>query len=211
MRTALPGGDSAMPSATERLAAAVETDGYGIEPAFLHASDIAGLRAQALSLDAHARLQAAGTGRGGRRAVNAAIRGDRIAWLTDTPAVPAEQRLRGALEDLRLAMNRRLALGLFDFEVHYALYPPGAAYARHQDRFRDDDARVLSCVLYLNDGWSSGDGGALRLHLADDARRDVTPHGGTLVAFLSERFDHEVLPATRARLSVTGWFRRRHC
>jgi SM-20-related protein len=140
--------------------------------------------------------------------VNAAIRGDRIAWLEDSAALPAEQRLRVALEELRLAMNRRLALGLFEFEGHYALYPRGARYARHRDRFRDDDTRVLSCVLYLNDAWSSADGGQLRLHLANTVR-DVMPHGGTLVVFLSEAFDHEVLPASRDRVSLTGWFRRR--
>ena len=30
-----------------------------------------------------------------------------------------------------------------------------------------------------------------------------------VVAFQSERFEHEVLPATRERLSFTGWYRRR--
>ena len=38
---------------------------------------------------------------------------------------------------------------------------------------------------------------------------DVQPLGGTLVCFLAERFEHEVLPARRERLSVTGWFRAR--
>lgn len=196
-------------SSAERLAAAVEADGYAIAPAFVPAADLGALRAHALRLDARARLHAAGVGRGGRRAVDAAIRGDRIAWLGHDAACAAEQRVRLALEDVRLAMNRRLALGLFEFEAHYALYPPGTGYTRHRDRFRGDDARVLSCVLYLNHAWSAGDGGALRLHLTDDAARDIVPHGGTLVVFLSERFEHEVLPATRERVSLVGWFRRR--
>ena len=34
------------------------------------------------------------------------------------------------------------------------------------------------------------------------------PEGGTLVCFLSDRFHHEVLPARRERLSITGWFTR---
>ena len=38
---------------------------------------------------------------------------------------------------------------------------------------------------------------------------DVLPQGGRLVAFLSDRFEHEVLPARRERMSFTGWFRRR--
>ncbi|MFP5505881.1 MAG: 2OG-Fe(II) oxygenase, partial [Gammaproteobacteria bacterium] len=36
---------------------------------------------------------------------------------------------------------------------------------------------------------------------------DVLPQGGTFVCFLSDRFHHEVLPATRERMSVTGWFK----
>jgi hypothetical protein len=35
------------------------------------------------------------------------------------------------------------------------------------------------------------------------------PVGGRLVAFVSERFEHEVLPGRRERMSFTGWFRRR--
>jgi SM-20-related protein len=209
MSSVLPAAHGATPSAAERLAAAIERDGYGVEPSFVQSADIARLRARALTLDANARLRAGGVGRGGQRAVNSVIRGDRIAWLEESSATPVEERLRLALEELRLAMNRHLALGLFQFEGHYALYPTGAGYARHRDRFRDDDSRILSCVLYLNDTWSSADGGALRLHLAHGATHDIVPHGGTLVAFLSERFEHEVLPATRARVSLAGWFRRR--
>jgi SM-20-related protein len=67
---------------------------------------------------------------------------------------------------------------------------------------------VLSCIVYLNDAWDARDGGALRLHLRGGAR-DVLPVGGTLVAFLSDRVEHEVLAATRERLSVAAWFRRR--
>ena len=95
-----------------------------------------------------------------------------------------------------------------EVEAHYAIYPPGTRYGRHRDRFRDDDARVLSCVLYLNDAWTHDDGGALRLYDGDGAI-DVLPEGGRLVAFLSADFEHEVLPARRERLSIAGWFRRR--
>ncbi|MBS0393650.1 MAG: 2OG-Fe(II) oxygenase, partial [Proteobacteria bacterium] len=68
--------------------------------------------------------------------------------------------------------------------------------------------RVVSVVLYLNPGWQSGDGGELVL-AADDGEHVVEPRGGTLLAFLSERFEHEVRPARRERRSLTGWFRRR--
>ena len=60
----------------------------------------------------------------------------------------------------------------------------------------------------LDPGHNEADGGALRLHLPDGAV-DVPPRGGTLVLFLSAEIEHEVLPTTRERLSIAGWFRRR--
>ena len=188
---------------------AVNACGYAVAPRFLDARTVAGLRARALSLEADGLLAPAGIGRGPQRIERAAIRGDRIRWLGDPGNDAVEKSLHEALEALRLAFNRELALGLFEFEGHYALYAPGAGYARHRDRFHDDDARLLSVVLYLNGRWRAHDGGLLRLHRENDRAVDVLPIGGTLVAFLADRFEHEVLPARRSRLSVTGWFRRR--
>ena len=73
---------------------------------------------------------------------------------------------------------------------------------------RDDDARVLSLVLYLNARWRAEEGGALRIDAGRDGVVEVAPVGGTLIAFLSERFPHEVLAATRTRMSIAGWLRR---
>jgi SM-20-related protein len=169
------------------------------------------LREHAMVLLAEGAFAAAGVGRGAARTERTGIRGDRICWLDDArandPALPA----LALLERVRMACNRELMLGLLELEAHLALYPAGAAYARHRDRFRDDDARVLSCVLYLNDGWLPEHGGALRVHFDEGPALDVLPEAGTLVTFLSARFDHEVLPASRPRLALTGWFRRRAC
>jgi len=153
-------------------------------------------------------LKHARVGAGRERRVRGEVRGDHIVWLEPPGATPAQQLCFERFETLRLALNRELQLGLLGFECHFAVYPPGALYRRHLDRFATDDRRTLSCVLYLNEGWSAEDGGALRLHL-DHGHRDVAPHGGTLVVFLSERVEHEVLPARRQRLSLTGWFTRR--
>ena len=58
---------------------------------------------------------------------------------------------------------RARILGLLDLEIHYAWYPPGAAYARHVDRPHGRSARRVSLALYLNERRSPADGGALRI------------------------------------------------
>jgi len=191
------------------LVAGIADRGYAVVHATLPLAIIGDLRERALALDGAGAMMPGGVGRGAARSEHADVRGDRLAWLADQPRDTAEAAALALFEELRGACNLSLMLGLFEFESHYALFPPGAAYARHRDRFRDDDARVLSCVLYLNDDWQPGDGGALRLHLHDGDALEIPPAGGTLVAFLSQAFDHEVLPARRTRIALTGWFRRR--
>jgi SM-20-related protein len=189
------------------ICAAIEGRGWAVEAAFLPEPAIAALRAEARRRDAAGEFRVAGIGRGASRVERSDIRGDRILWLEEQARSAAEAPLWDALASLRAALNEVFFLGLDSFESHYAIYPPGAFYRRHRDRFLDDDARVISCVLYLNEDWSVQDGGALRMHL-DDGVRDILPAGGTLVCFVAERFEHEVLPSARERLTVTGWFRR---
>ncbi|HMX26231.1 MAG TPA: 2OG-Fe(II) oxygenase, partial [Blastocatellia bacterium] len=66
----------------------------------------------------------------------------------------------------------------------------------------------ISCTLYLNDNWQAEAGGQLRLYLPEGSV-DVLPEAGTCALFRSDIFFHEVLPATKTRFSLTGWFRRR--
>lgn len=153
-------------------------------------------------------LNPAGVGRGASQEVREAIRGDQIQWLDPGESAPCDRYLE-TMDSLRQAINQGLYLGLEDFECHFAFYPPGAFYKRHLDRFRDDDRRTVSAVLYLNEGWQPEDGGQLRMFLHDGVVHDVQPQAGTLVVFLSGDVPHEVLPARRERLSLTGWFRRR--
>jgi SM-20-related protein len=188
---------------------AIATAGYAIVAEAMSPAAIAPLRSRALAFDARGELVAAGIGHGVARSTRAEIRGDRIRWLDPAHPASGETIAWRLIDALRAALNRDLMLGLWSLEAHYALYPPGAAYARHRDRFRDDDTRVVSCILYLNDRWEAAHGGALRLYLDGGGSVDVLPQGGTLVAFLSARFEHEVLAATRPRLALTGWFRRR--
>jgi len=157
---------------------------------------------------AEGELAPAAVGRGPFSEIREGIRGDHIQWIDPGQAEACDSYL-SLMNSLREAINRGLFLGLEDFESHFAMYPPGAFYLKHVDRFRDDDRRMVSAVVYLNDGWLPEHGGQLRMYLDNDRVQDVQPVGGCLVVFLSGEVPHEVLPATRDRLSLTGWFRRR--
>ena len=156
----------------------------------------------------HGQLIPAAIGRGATKTVHEKIRGDHIQWL-DAGHHAAVDGYLALMEQLRIEINQSLFLGLEDFESHFALYPPGSFYKKHVDRFRDDDRRTLSSVAYLNENWLPEQGGALRMYLEDGRIHDVMPQAGTLIIFMSAQWPHEVMPATRDRLSVTGWFRRR--
>jgi SM-20-related protein len=193
----------------EQICDGIAETGIAVSTDFLPAAVVAALAVDARRRDAAGAFRLAGIGRGAGRVQDADVRGDRILWLDTADAEPAVNAAAAALDALRAALNATLFLGLVSFEAHYAIYPPGAGYRRHRDRFLDDDARVLSCVLYLNTDWSAMQGGALRVYCDGGVERDILPIAGTLVCFRSERFDHEVLPSTRERLSLTGWFKRR--
>ncbi|MFU8878431.1 MAG: 2OG-Fe(II) oxygenase, partial [Wenzhouxiangellaceae bacterium] len=135
------------------------------------------------------------------------IRRDRIFWLTGRR--PAQARLLAFAERLRLELNRRLFLALFEFEAHLALYPPGAFYRRHFDSFRGAANRMVSLILYLNRDWKTGDGGELVLYTPDSGREmaRIEPRAATLVLLMSEEVEHEVLESRIDRASVAGWYR----
>ncbi len=150
----------------------------------------------------------AAVGRGEGQLVHEGIRGDHILWLEPGQSAASDLYLQ-LMDCLRQQLNRELYLGLEEFECHFAVYPPGAFYKTHLDRFRDDDSRCVTAVFYLNPDWQPEHGGALRLYLGEAASQDVAPLAGTLAVFMSGDFPHEVLPTAVDRLSVTGWFRRR--
>ena len=149
----------------------------------------------------------AAIGRGDYVHRNTFVRRDEIAWLD-----PANTLLTGwfaAMHWLRLGLNERLFLGLWDFECHLAHYQDGDFYARHYDAFTGRSNRRVSLVTYMNKGWQPDQGGELVLYPQGFAGPTVkvTPQLGTLVLFLSEDILHEVLPVARNRLSLAGWFR----
>lgn len=194
----------------ERVSESIAAEGWRVVPDFIGQETIAGLRDECRQLAADGMFRNAGIGRSANHKIQHDTRSDEILWLDAAPGNMWRERCLARFEQLRLALNRELQLGLFEFECHFSRYAPGAFYRKHFDQFRGDARRRLSCVLYLNEDWGPGDGGELRLHLdAGEIRKceDVLPVGGTLVTFLSARFAHEVLPAKRERLSLAGWFK----
>ncbi|WP_028535481.1 2OG-Fe(II) oxygenase [Paludibacterium yongneupense] len=184
-------------------------NGFQVLPGFLDAAVCRMLDAECEALVAAGGFHPAAIGRAGGRRHDSVVRSDLVSWLDGASHLPGQAAYFERMEALRAEVNRSLYLGLNGFEAHFAIYPPGAFYRRHLDRFRDDDARTLTAVLYLNPGWPADAGGQLQVEL-DGGSVSVEPEAGTLVLFLSDRFWHQVLPATRPRHSITGWFLRRN-
>lgn len=184
--------------------------GYAVIENFLSQNQVKALALQAQSLQNAGEMYKATTGV--EKVENATRRGDFIHWIEASQASSAEATYLNAMAALQQAINQAFFLGLFELESHFAIYPPGAGYQKHLDQFIGKEERKVSCILYLNENWHSDHGGQLRMYLdkKDDKRFiDITPQAGTLVVFLSSDFLHEVLPANRERMSVSGWFRTR--
>jgi len=190
----------------ERIANGIEAQGYVILPTALPSS-VADSLLQYLSVLEEKRFHQAQIGRGTEQTPNQFIRRDKISWMEESH--PEAKLWHHWTQQLKTYLNRRLFLGLFSFESHFALYQPGDFYKKHLDAFRGECNRVLTLVTYLNMGWEPDQGGELVLYGAQDESEicKVVPTFGTLIVFLSEEFPHEVLAANRDRYSVAGWFR----
>ena len=149
----------------------------------------------------------ASIGRQAGQQINENVRNDAIVWINGLS--PAGNKWLNWTQDLQVYLNRRLFLGLFSFESHFAHYAKGNYYARHLDSFKGEANRVLSLVTYLNPDWQPQDGGELVIYrdAKDKVGTKVQPEFGTLAVFLSEEFEHEVLTTTCDRYSIAGWFR----
>lgn len=190
----------------EKIALDLQQKGFSINPCALP---------KKLSDDLYQHLQTmpqfnfeqAGIGRDQEHILNNFVRTDEICWINGES--DAGKHWLDWNAKLQVYLNRRLFLGLFSFESHFAHYSPGDFYKKHYDAFRGSANRVLSIVVYLNHDWQPDEGGELVLYLDDEDREGikVTPSFGSVAIFLSEEFPHEVLPAARDRYSIAGWFR----
>lgn len=188
------------------IAQDIEKQGYSIRHGALPESLASDLFNSQQSIAAE-EFKKAGIGRGTEYLENEFVRTDEICWITDDN--DAGKNWIDWSSGLQSFLNRRLYLGLFSFESHFAHYGPGDYYKRHYDAFRGEANRVLSVVAYFNRGWTVADAGELVIYQDDHDKEGikVVPLFGTLVTFLSEEFPHEVLAANRDRYSIAGWFR----
>ena len=190
----------------ERIASDIYRQGYCL-PDDAIPEDLGHALFERVTALKQAEFSPAGVGRAQDQMRNNLIRRDEIHWLEADD--PAERGWLDWIEQLRVYLNRRLFLGLFSYEGHFAHYAPGAFYRKHFDAFKGEGNRVLTVVLYLNWGWQPDDGGEMLIYREDGTEPFVriVPEMGRMAVFLSEVFPHEVLPAKRDRYSIAGWFR----
>jgi SM-20-related protein len=196
--------DAQLTSQLNLLADGLAEEGYAIIDDFISIEEVESILQLNGFKNGLNQFKKAGIGKSQEKQINESIRGDYIQWIDFNNA---EAPLREYIEKLRELIsfvNQSLFLSLKDCEVHQTIYPVGSFYKRHLDQFKKDDHRKLSVICYLNKDWSESDGGQLRLYLKEESK-DVFPLAGRLVCFRSDLLEHEVLPATRERLSLTGW------
>ncbi len=207
----IPNDPALSGSSLTRIVGGIAEKGWFVEPGFLTGDEARALVVECREAWEVGAFRQAGVGRGTGLSIREDIRRDHVMWIEPDVITAAQAAWLKRLEELRLALNQSLFLGLFGYEGHFAVYPPGAFYKAHLDRHRQTQDRLVTVILYLNEHWQPGDGGELRLWTTpgekDGPFEIIEPRFGTLVAFLAGDHWHEVLPAHRERLSVTGWFR----
>ena len=182
--------------------------GYCVVDQFLSQTEVKSILDLNVFHASESSFRKAGIGKSKDLQINEAIRGDYIQWIDKTEAPPAVDVYLKRIDEMIAFLNRTLFLSLKDFEVHFTKYPVGTFYKRHLDQFKKDDHRKLSVICYLNENWQPSEGGNLRLHM--DQVVDIYPNAGRMVCFRSDQIEHEVLAATRERLSLTGWVLDQH-
>lgn len=187
----------------------LEQQGWSVQEDFFSTALTQSLKETLISLGQKGMLKQAGIGRKDNFHIEQSIRSDEISWFDENNLTESQKIFLDSTKKLQDEINQRFYLGLFEFEVHFALYLPNAFYKRHLDQHKDQDTRVVTLICYLNDSWKKEDGGELQLYLKNGDAISVLPQAGTVVCFMSAEFEHEVLPAKRERASLTGWFRKR--
>lgn len=135
--------------------------------------------------------------------LDTSIRGDFTYWL-DKLRDEELSDVFGLVEESIAIFNRYCFLSLAGYEFHLAYYPEGTFYKKHVDQFKDRSNRMISVVIYLNEGWKKGDGGELKIY-KEGKEILIEPISGRCVMFKSADVPHEVTKTQVGRYSLTGW------
>lgn len=182
---------------------ALANDDYVVIDNFLSDDVYSQLRSFFLTKLGHDEFDPAGIGALAEHHLDQSRRGDHVYWLdsnVDTNLSPVFE----LIHELIGKLNRYCYLGIADFESHLAYYPVGTFYEKHVDQFKARSNRLISIIIYLNEGWKSGDGGELKLFF-DNEEKLVEPIAKRIVLFKSDVLPHEVLKTNVGRYSLTGW------
>ncbi|ASV30318.1 2OG-Fe(II) oxygenase [Maribacter cobaltidurans] len=198
----------------EQLIEDILRDGYSVMDNFFVAETVVGLRADLLNKYEEDQFKKAAIGNRTNEIIKSEIRGDFILWMDEAKINEVQGQFFKSINDFSVYLNKTCFLGILRKEFHYAVYPEGKFYKRHLDTFQNDDCRRLSVVCYLNeDDWLPEHGGELVLYLQDENGKEfaksIYPMPGRTVIFESQKIEHEVKPANRQRLSITGWLKTR--
>lgn len=193
----------------ENILQDIEQQGWSVQEDFFSKELIHNLKETLTAVHRQGDFKQAGIGRKNNFHIEHSIRSDEISWFDENNLNESQKIFLTITQQLQESINEKFYLGLFELEVHFALYAPNAFYKRHLDQHENQDTRVITVITYLNENWKDEDGGELQLYLKDGKTMTVSPNAGTLVCFMSAEFEHEVLPAKRERASLTGWFRKR--
>jgi SM-20-related protein len=188
----------------EQIATDLAESGYAVADHFLTEDEVNAVLDLDIFREGVNAFRKAGVGKMQQLQINESIRGDYIRWIDKNNALPPVKVYMDRVQGLAEFLNQSLFLSLKDIEVHFTIYPSGSFYKRHLDQFKKDDHRKLSVICYLNKDWQDAHGGQLRMFL-EKGNMEFLPLSGRLVCFRSDMIEHEVLPATRERLSLTGW------
>lgn len=194
-----------------RITDTLVKQGYAVIHDFIKPDLCTALAEECLELREQGEFHYAGIGRGEMLDVRPEIRSDVIRWLSTNDCSPVQGLYLALMAEYQQMLRRELFLPLVEFECFCAVYPPNSFYKKHLDQFRGVEQRTVTAILYLNEEWGEEDGGQLRIYVNETTGEtlEVLPKAGTFVTFLSADFWHEVLPAHRDRLSITGWFKTR--
>lgn len=153
-----------------------------------------------------------------------------LARLDELVSMIRTTRSTGSCEPAALDVGRscqeRLKLCRFRSWPMVATYEPGSRYTYHLDNSQRRNGRILTAIYYLNEDWTSADGGLLRLlrppndppsassepwpaaWVPSRVMAEVVPTLDTLAIFWSDVVPHEVLPPVgdSNRRAISVWY-----